>query len=282
MPRIVISYRRADSAAISGRIFDRLSQHYGPEKIFMDIDEIPFGIDFREHIAEVLSTCDAVVAVIGRRWLTGAGETSRIMEETDPVRIEIQAALERGVPIIPILVEGAGMPEPSDLPEPLVGLAYRNACDIASGRDFHAHVDRLIRAIDRMFPEGGAAHSDRPPPLAMATLMGAPGAAALMGAAAPPPSPQTVVGPAIQSPAMTPLRAALLAVFLALPQLVQFSMRTELFVLALVVSTIGVIAIIDREDQPLLARIGTGALSAFGNLVVQGGLGVARASLLTW
>lgn len=282
MPRIVISYRRADSAAISGRIFDRLSQRYGPEKIFMDIDEIPFGIDFREHIAEVLATCDAVVAVIGPRWLTGAGETSRIMEETDPVRIEIQAALERGVPIIPVLVEGSGMPEPSDLPEPLVGLAYRNACDVASGRDFHAHVDRLVRAIDRMFPNGGAERGEQPTPLAMATLMGAPGAAALLGAAAPPPPAPNVAGPAIESPAMTPLRAALLAVFLALPQLVQFSMRTELFVLALVVSTIGLLAIVDREDQPLIARIGTGALSAFGNLVVQGGLGVARASLLTW
>ncbi|WP_375457911.1 hypothetical protein [uncultured Enterovirga sp.] len=55
MPRIAISRRRADSAAISGRLFDRLTQHYGTGSVLMDIDEIPFGIDFREHIAEVLS-----------------------------------------------------------------------------------------------------------------------------------------------------------------------------------------------------------------------------------
>ena len=283
MPRIVISYRRADSAAISGRIFDRLSQRYGPEQIFMDIDEIPFGIDFREHIAEVLATCDAVVAVMGQRWLTGAGTTARIMEETDPVRIEIQAALERGVPVIPVLVEGAGMPEPSDLPEPLVPLAYRNACEVASGRDFHSHIDRLIRAIDRMFPEGGAA-VERPTPLAMATLMGAPGAAALAEAeraATPRPAPTT---PAVPAPAeaMGALRATFLAAFLALPQAVQFTTRTELFVLALVVSTIGVVAILDREDRPLTQRALTGIVAALGNLVAQGALGVARASLLTW
>lgn len=283
MPRIVISYRRADSAAIAGRIFDRLSHRYGAEMIFMDIDEIPFGTDFREHIAEVLATCDAVIAIMGPRWLTGAGTTARIMETTDPVRIEIQSALERQVAILPVLVEGAAMPEPSDLPEPLVPLAYRNACEVASGRDFHAHVDRLIRAIDRMFPNGGAQHHDRPTPLAMATLMGVPGAAALAVADAARSQATSLTARPVHPPhVMSPLRAILLAAFLALPQLVQFTMRTELFVLALVVSTIGVIAIVDREDQPLLARAGMGMLAAFGNLVVQGGLGVARASLLTW
>lgn len=279
MPRIVISYRRADSAAISGRIFDRLTQRYGAEKIFMDIDEIPFGIDFREHIAEVLATCDAVVAVMGQRWLTGAGTASRIVEETDPVRIEVQAALERGVPVIPVLVEGAAMPEPSDLPEPLVDLAYRNACEVASGRDFHAHVDRLIRAIDRMFPEGGGDHTGRPTPLAMATVMGAPGAAALAAAAthhrAAAPNEAAAAG-------MSHMRTALLAAFLVLPQAVQFTTRTELFVLALIASTIGVVAIVDDEDQPILKRIGADAMAAMGNLIIQGAMGVARAALLTW
>ena len=264
MPRIGISYRRADSAAIAGRIFDRLTQRYGVGAIFMDIDEIPFGIDFRDHIAEVLATCDAVVAVMGPRWLTGAGETSRMLDETDPVRIEVQAALERGIPVIPVLVEGAGMPQPSDLPEPLVPLSYRNACEVASGRDFHVHVDRLIRAIDRLFPEV------EPTPTAPDTVAEVPGA----------PPPARVVAP--KSEPLGPVRTAILVAALALPQAVQFTMRTELFVVALVMSTIVVVAVVDREGPPLLKRFGTGALVALGNLVAQGALGVARAALVTW
>ena len=259
MPRIVISYRRADSAAISGRIFDRLVQRYGAAQVFMDIDEIPFGIDFREHIAGVLATCDVVVAVMGPRWRTGAGEVPRIQDETDPVRIEVQSALARGIPVIPVLVEGSAMPEPADLPAPLAPLAYRNACEVSSGRDFHTHLDRLIRAIDRMFPE---AHE---------------GDAAPSPAAAP-----ASVAPVRADQTFTPWRAALLAAFLALPQAVQFTTRTELFVLALVVSTIGVVALVDREDQPLAPRLVTGAAAALGNMIAQGALGVARASLLTW
>jgi hypothetical protein len=280
MPRIVISYRRADSAAISGRIFDRLTHRYGAEKIFMDIDEIPFGIDFREHIAGVLATCDAVVAVIGPRWVTGGSPTARIVEETDPVRIEVQAALERGVPVIPVLVEGAAMPEPSELPPPLVDLAYRNACEVSSGRDFHAHVDRLIRAIDRMFPEGGAERPDQPAPLAMATLMGAHGASAL-AEHAPGRSSPSASAPAPAARAGM-IRTLLLTAFLVLPQAVQFTMRTELFVLALVISTIGVVAIVDDESEKVTARLVKGIVAALGNMVIQGALGVARASLLPW
>src|SRR6266851_2451181 len=72
MPKIVISYRRLDSEAIAGRIRDRLAGHYGAESIFMDIDNIPFGTDFREHIRQVLTQTDIVIAIIGPRW-TGAG-----------------------------------------------------------------------------------------------------------------------------------------------------------------------------------------------------------------
>ena len=270
MPRIVISYRRADSAAIAGRIFDRLTQRYGGGAIFMDIDEIPFGIDFRDHIAEVLATCDAIVAVMGPRWLTGSGETSRILDETDPVRIEVQAALERGIPVIPVLVEGAGMPQPTDLPEPLVPLAYRNACEVASGRDFHVHVDRLIRAIDRLFPQAEGAKAPEP-----ATPPAAPGRAEDVPAAMPSAVPARAEPPG-------PVRTAILVAALAVPQAVQFTARTELFVVALIVSTIAVVAIVDREGPSLIRRVGTGALVALGNLVAQGALGVARAALVTW
>ena len=69
MAKIIISYRRSDSQAMAGRIFDRLSGHYGEAAIFMDIDAIPFGIDFRKHIGDVLRQCDVLIAVVEPHWL---------------------------------------------------------------------------------------------------------------------------------------------------------------------------------------------------------------------
>ena len=65
MPKIVISYRRADLGVITGRIRDRLAQHYGDDCIFMDIDNIPYGVDFRKNIADALAKNDLLLAVIG-------------------------------------------------------------------------------------------------------------------------------------------------------------------------------------------------------------------------
>ena len=102
MPKIVISYRRLDSDAIAGRIRDRLANHYGEDAIFMDIDSIPLGIDFRQHVQGALSQSDLVIAVVGPKWL-GARHRGRprITEDTDPVRIEIETALQLGVRLIP-------------------------------------------------------------------------------------------------------------------------------------------------------------------------------------
>jgi len=149
MPKIIISYRRADSGAITGRIRDRLAQHYGEDSVFMDIDNIPFGMDFRKNIAEALAKNEILLAVIGPDWL-GASPTgaARIHDETDPVRIEVETALQRGIPTIPVLVGGAGMPKPEELPDSLKSLSFHNAAEVDSGRDFHAHMDRLLRSMD--------------------------------------------------------------------------------------------------------------------------------------
>jgi hypothetical protein len=162
MAKIVISYRRADSEALTGRLRDRLVGHYGNESIFMDIDSIPFGTDFRDYIKEVLEQTDLVLAVMGPRWVgtSATGAPARITEETDPVRIEVETALARGIAVIPVLIDNAAMPQPSELPETLRNLAYRNAAHVDSGRDFHLHMDRLIRAMDKIIP--GAAISAAP------------------------------------------------------------------------------------------------------------------------
>ncbi len=111
MPKIIISYRRSDSDVFAGRVHDRIADQFGADSVFIDVDNIAFGEDFRVRIQEALGMADAVLVVIGPRWLgTREGRQSRIMDEADPVRIELETALSRGTPTIPILVGETSMP----------------------------------------------------------------------------------------------------------------------------------------------------------------------------
>ena len=151
MAKVIISYRRADSTAVAGRIRDRLVGQYGPSQVFMDVEDIPFGIDFRDHIRNELLHSDLLLVVVGREWLgKQADGTVRIQSETDPVRIEVETALQNAIPVIPVLVNGAQVPEPSDLPDSLKSFAFLNAATVDAGRDFHVHMERLIVGIDRV------------------------------------------------------------------------------------------------------------------------------------
>ncbi len=115
MPRIVLSYRRDDSPGMAPAIFNRLERHFGPNTIFMDID-IPFGTDFRDHLGEVLNDCDALIAIVGQKWDGPIeGKPSRIKEDDDWVRLEVETSLRRGVAVIPALVDGASMPSKEQL-----------------------------------------------------------------------------------------------------------------------------------------------------------------------
>jgi TIR domain len=146
--KIILSYRRQDSAAITGRIFDRLAKKFGSRSIFMDVDNIPIGIDFRKRFNEELDTCNVLVVIIGKGWVgERPSERPRIEDEEDFVRMEVEIALARDIPIIPVLVDGGIMPKPNDIPPSLSSLTYNNAAEVGSGRDFHANVDRLIEAI---------------------------------------------------------------------------------------------------------------------------------------
>jgi TPR repeat protein len=156
MPRIIISYRREDSGVITGRIFDRLVAQYGREAIFRDIDDVPFGVDFREHISRVINESDIVLAIIGPRWLGPRGAQNRLNNEADPVRVEIEIALRNSVPLIPLLVLRAAMPQASQLPESLRDFAYRNALQVDAEQDFDVHMTRLLRAMDGILGRSAA------------------------------------------------------------------------------------------------------------------------------
>jgi TIR domain len=150
MATIMLSYRREDSKWVAGRIFDRLETHYGKGNVFMDIDAIPVGLDFREHLQQSLQRCDILVAIIGPRWV-GTDEHGHhaIAEESDWVRIEIETALEKKIPVIPLLIDRVRMPKANELPESLRNFAFRQAAEVDSGVDFRTHMDRLIRAMDQ-------------------------------------------------------------------------------------------------------------------------------------
>ncbi|MGD0419041.1 MAG: TIR domain-containing protein [Xanthobacteraceae bacterium] len=148
MPKIAISYRRSDSEAMTGRVFDRLIAHYGKDAIFRDIDDIPLGIDFRQHINQTLLKTNILLAIIGPEWLGSRGDVERIREEADPVRVEVETALRRRVPIVPVLIGSTKMPTAEQLPPGLKDFAFRNAVKVDTGLDFDFHIDRLIRAMD--------------------------------------------------------------------------------------------------------------------------------------
>jgi uncharacterized membrane protein YhaH (DUF805 family) len=148
--RIFINYRRGDSQGSAGRLFDRLLHHFERDKIFIDVDAIEPGVDFVDSLDKQVSSCSAFIAVIGQGWLAArnAAGRRRLDDPSDHVRIEIESALRRDIRVIPVLVDGASMPPPSELPASLEPLSRRNAVEIAHHR-FTADCDDLAAAIKR-------------------------------------------------------------------------------------------------------------------------------------
>jgi uncharacterized repeat protein (TIGR01451 family) len=147
---IFISYRRSDSADIAGRIYDRLIEEFGQATIFKDVDSIPLGVDFKRYLDQKVSECNVLLAIIGDRWVdaTDATGQKRIEDRADFVRLEIESALKRDIPVIPLLVRGAQMPVEEDLPYSLRRLVFKNGIQIRPDPDFHRDVDRLISALN--------------------------------------------------------------------------------------------------------------------------------------
>jgi hypothetical protein len=149
---VFISYRREDTEHAAGRLSEALSPHFG---VFMDIDAIPLGVDFAEEITKRVESCDVLIALLGRDWLTITDDEGqrRLDNPEDFVRIEIEAALQRDVPVIPAFVEeGVRMPKSADLPDSLQPFTRRNGIELRHGA-WHADVDRLIRALERLAQE---------------------------------------------------------------------------------------------------------------------------------
>jgi hypothetical protein len=140
--RVFISYRRADTANQAGWLADRLAGHFGRQQVVRDVDSIRLGNDFADVIAAAVTSCNVLLALIGHQWLAAAAGPE------DFVRVEIESALTRGVPVIPVLVDGARMPAAAELPPSLALLAQRPG-------------QRKRPARGRVRPAAGRGHDDR-------------------------------------------------------------------------------------------------------------------------
>jgi len=157
--QIFISYRREDSAGYTRAIYDRLVQHFSEERVFMDVDAIEPGLPFDEAIDRALEQCEVLLVVIGIRWLSLQSDLGpRINNPKDYVRREIAAALSRNIRVIPVLINGAGMPGEEELPEPLRALSRRNALEISNSR-FATDTETLIQTVRKALGEAGVRDS---------------------------------------------------------------------------------------------------------------------------
>ncbi len=148
MSGILISYRREDSAGHAGRLYDRLVRDFHEVKVFMDVEQIASGDDFARAIEDIVQTCDVLLVVIGKRWLTAADQYGqrRLDKSDDWVRMEVGAALTRNIRVIPLLIDDAALPTAEALPGDLVRLTSLQAHPI-NHLTFHQDVDRLVDRI---------------------------------------------------------------------------------------------------------------------------------------
>ena len=121
MGPVFINYRREDAQGQARALFQDLVAKLGRDAVFMDVDSISLGQDFREVLQERLATCSLMLVLIGPDWLEGKDKSGRrrIDNPGDFVRLEIAAALKRNIPITPVLLQGAQMPDAEQLPADL-------------------------------------------------------------------------------------------------------------------------------------------------------------------
>lgn len=151
MAKIFISYRREDSEYQTDRLHAELSKYVEfPERdIFIDVDNIPLGVDFVDYLDRKVSECETLVAVIGKQWLEATDPRTgqrRLDDPNDFVRIEIATALKRGIPVVPLLLDGTDIPGADRLPEDLQALARKNGTRI-DRRSFGGDVRALIEGL---------------------------------------------------------------------------------------------------------------------------------------
>jgi len=154
MPTIFISYRREDSAYITGRIYESVAARFGKENVSIDVNSLRGGDDYRAQLEALVRSSTIMLVVIGKQWLELTRQ--RQQDPQDYARLEVEVALSRHAVVIPLLVQSAMMPSEAELPASLAQLPYRNAISIRPDPDFGRDIDRAISQIDQQL------HPQRP------------------------------------------------------------------------------------------------------------------------
>jgi TIR domain-containing protein len=156
MATIFLSYRRTDSPQAC-RVYDWLGQRFGYDAVFMDVAAIPFAVSFPDFIRQAITNSRVLIALIGAQWLT------KMHDADDPVRMELEVALARHVPVLPVLIGNTPMPNVEELPASIATIAAQNAVTVGVLHDFHTHMQALLPTIESILGALAAtsiAHSD--------------------------------------------------------------------------------------------------------------------------
>src|SRR5690349_21693579 len=150
LPGVFISYRRELDAGWAPWLYDKLSDQFGANRIFMDLDSIAAGDDFVEVITRSVASCRVLIALIGKDWTAAvdAAGRRRLDDPADFVRLEIETALRHGIRVIPLLIGGATMPAPAELPASLAPIAHRQALTL-TGTHRRYDAEHLVEAVKR-------------------------------------------------------------------------------------------------------------------------------------
>ena len=170
--RVFISYRRNDSKYQARMIYGAFQKVVPRDCLFMDVNSIPPGVDFVETLQSWVNQCEIMLALIGPGWIEATDPKTghrRLDDPNDFVRVEICEALFRGIPVVPVLLDGASMPDAEHLPEDMKRLVRRQA-EFVEYRTFDADVERLIKELrladgvgSAMSPASSAGSSGRQP-----------------------------------------------------------------------------------------------------------------------
>lgn len=208
-PKVFITYRREETAAHAGRLYDAMVSRFGESNVFMDVDMAP-GVDFVERITEAVAACRVLIVVMGPGWATVEDERGRprLADPEDFVRLEVETALRRPeVTPIPVLVSGARMPKREDLPPEVRAITRRNALELDSRR-WRYDVGRLISTLDELLAESPLAPGPGVSERDVAPGKVAPAEPAQTAGQTAPPSTVAATTPAHTKPAAPPPKGA--------------------------------------------------------------------------
>ena len=166
--KIFINYRRGDERSMTARIGDRLTSVFGSSNVFMDVDNMVAGQRFDRELEKAVAETHVFLSVIGPRWMD-LFESRQSADERDYVRAEIAEALKRGIVMIPVLIEGAPLPQANALPEDICELVLHQKHCASHHLPHHRHQSLQQQTArghrvrgDEVLEQNGKAHHDIP------------------------------------------------------------------------------------------------------------------------